>query len=156
MNEFNCSQRLIAEAKTLRKDLSDGTATTGIQKRRQGKPTVDNEIESRVIEFYNSEENSRQLPGKKDTKSVVQPDGTRKLVQKKLVLSNLQELYQSFKEKYPLDKIGFTKFTLLRPKHCVLAGSSGTHTTCVCTLHENVKLMLQGANYSLLLMYLKI
>lgn len=33
----------------------------------------------------------------------------------------------------------------LRPKHCVLAGTSGTHCVCVCTIHQNVKLMLCGA-----------
>lgn len=43
-----------------------------------------------------------------------------------------------------LIKIGFSKFAELRPKHCVLAGSSGTYTVCVCTHHENVKLMLKA------------
>ena len=46
-----------------------------------------------------------------------------------------------FKEKFPNHKIGFSKFAELRPKHCVLAGASGTHSVCVCTIHQNVKLM---------------
>ena len=33
----------------------------------------------------------------------------------------------------------------LRPKHCILAGASGTHSVCVCTIHQNVKLMVLGA-----------
>jgi hypothetical protein len=33
----------------------------------------------------------------------------------------------------------------LRPKECVLAGGSGTHSVCVCTIHQNMKLMFQGA-----------
>ena len=36
-------------------------------------------------------------------------------------------------------KIGFTEFC---PKECVLPGSSGTHSVCVCTKHQNVKLMV--------------
>ena len=38
--------------------------------------------------------------------------------------------------------IRFPKFAQLRPKHCVLAGPTGTHNVCVGVYHENVKLML--------------
>ena len=41
-------------------------------------------------------------------------------------------------------KIGLSKFAELRPKECVLAGASGTHNVCVCTIHQNVKLMLSA------------
>ena len=34
---------------------------------------------------------------------------------------------------------------MLRPKNVALAGASGTHSVCVCTLHQNVKLMLEGS-----------
>lgn len=34
----------------------------------------------------------------------------------------------------------------LRPKYCVLEGTSGTHSVCVCSIHENVKLLIDGAN----------
>ena len=36
----------------------------------------------------------------------------------------------------------FSKFAELRPKHCILAGASGTHSVCVCTIHQHLKLML--------------
>ena len=68
--------------------------------------------------------------------------GKRVHVQKRLVLSNLREVYHEFKEKFPDRKIGFSKFAELRPKHCILAGASGTHAVCVCTIHQNVKLMM--------------
>ena len=50
-----------------------------------------------------------------------------------------------FKEKYPIEsnpkhKVGFNKFSELRPKECILAGASGTHTVCVCMIHQNQKL----------------
>ena len=34
---------------------------------------------------------------------------------------------------------------MLRPKECVLAGSSGTHSVCICTTHNNVKLLMTGS-----------
>ena len=46
--------------------------------------------------------------------------------------------------------MGFSKFAELRPKHCVLAGASGTHSVCVCTIHQNVKLMINGAGLPVL------
>ena len=49
---------------------------------------------------------------------------------------------------YPNVKVGFSKFASLRPKNVVLLGGSGTHSVCVCTIHQNVKLMLEGAKIS--------
>ena len=43
-----------------------------------------------------------------------------------------------------MKSVGFSKFADLCPKHCVLAGASGTHAVCVCTIHQNVKLMMVG------------
>src|ERR1051325_4872724 len=39
----------------------------------------------------------------------------------------------------------YSKFAELRLKECILAGASGTHAVCVCTIHKNMKLMFQGA-----------
>ena len=76
------------------------------------------------------------MPGTKDYVSV----GKRVHKQKRLLLCNLKELYSAFKEKYPDSKIGFSKFCSLRPKWCVTVSSSGTHSVCVCTIHQNTKL----------------
>lgn len=138
---FNASSRLIRSTKnSIENRISDQEHSM----KKKGRQSLDIGTEEKVVQFYENEENSKQLPGKKDVKSVRQADGTRKQMQKKLILCNLSELYESFKEKYPNDKISFSKFASLRPQHCVLAGSSGTHTVCVCTVHENVKLMLEG------------
>ena len=85
-----------------------------------------------VSGFYESDETSRIMPGKKDFVSVWKVEGQTH-VQKRLVLCNLRELYRMFKDKYPNESIGFFKFAELRPKHCVLAGASGTHSVCICT-----------------------
>lgn len=41
--------------------------------------------------------------------------------------------------------VSLSKFAQLRPKWCVFAGSSGTHSVCVCTIHQNFKTMLDAA-----------
>lgn len=54
--------------------------------------------------------------------------------QKYLIVSNLNEVFQKFKEIFPEIEIGFSKFVSLRPKEYVLAEASGTHSVYVCTL----------------------
>ena len=105
---------------------------------------IDSETLIHVGQFYESDEVSRLMPGKKDFISVKQGE-QRVQVQKRLILNNLKELYQLFKDNHPNGKVGFSKFAKLRPKHCVPAGTSGTHSICVCFIHQNVKLMIIGA-----------
>ena len=102
------------------------------------------EIVDRVTSFYKREDISREMPGIKDKVSVM-VNGQRVSRTKHLILSNLKEVYQKFKDVFPGTEIGFSKFASLRPKECVLAGASGTHSVCVCTIHQNVKLMIHGA-----------
>jgi len=94
----------------------------------------------RVTDFYQSDEYSRQCPGKKDVVSVI-VEGKRVLKQKRLLLVNLKELHLEYVKKYN-DKVGFSKFAVLRPKWCVSVNSAGMHSVCVCQYHQNVKLLL--------------
>ena len=57
-------------------------------------------------------------------------------------LQNLKELHSILKSKYPARQIGFSKFCGLCPKWCVLPRSSGTHSVCVCSHHQNMQLIL--------------
>ena len=78
------------------------------------------------------------LPGKKDTVSVPK----KKYVSKRLLLLNFKKLYAAYKLKYPEHKTDFSKCASLHPKRCILVGPKGTHSFCVCTIHQNMKLML--------------
>ena len=98
-----------------------------------------------VLQLYEDDEYSRQMPGKKDYVSISK--GVHK--QKRLVLNNLHELYTAFKEKHPDIKVGFSKFCELRPKWCVLAGSTGTHSVCVCSIHQNAKLLVDAMDWDI-------
>lgn len=85
------------------------------------------------------------MPHKKETVTV-KVDGHKEIKQKHLLLYDVKILHSMFKEKYPQYPIGLSKFAELRPKWCVLAGASGTHSVCVCTTHQNVKLMIDAVN----------
>ena len=63
---------------------------------------------------------------------------------KYLLLYNLKELYSAFVFHYPKNEIGFSKFASVHPKWCILAGPKGTHSVCVCTVCQNLKLMLSA------------
>ena len=136
--EFGASNYMVRKAKALVKEK--GILSTPNPKPGHVLPAETTDL---VRNFYECDEVSRMMPGRKDYVSVKQAD-ERVQVQKRLVLSNLKEVYQVFKEKYPDKPIGFSKFADLRPKHCILAGASGTHAVCVCTIHQNVKLMMMG------------
>ncbi len=137
-SEFRASNFMARKSKQL--VIEKGILST--PNPRPGRSLPQTSIEA-VVHFYESDENSRMMPGKKDCISVRGAEG-RITMQKRLILSNLRELYRSFKDKHPEQKIGFSKFAELRPRHCVLAGASGTHSVCVCTIHQNMKLMMQN------------
>ena len=81
-----------------------------------------------------------------DTVKVLDPvTGQKQKKQKRLICSTLRESYHLFKEKYPAVKVGFSTFAALRPHECLLPGPEGTHNVCVCTTHQNMKLMIEGA-----------
>lgn len=145
--EFNCSYWYALAAKK----LSAGTEleTKVSESTRPGNRSIDSNVRQRVIEYYEDQENVREMPGKKDVKSVKNPDGSRTQRQKKQLIFNLRELYSNFIDNNPDFRIGFAKFAELRPQHCVLAGAAGTHTVCVCTIHQNLKLMMEGELYFL-------
>ena len=88
------------------------------------------------------------MPGKKDFLSVRNETGEKEHCQKRLVLCNLTEAYRQFKTLHPDIKV---KFAELRPKDCVLAGATGTHSVCVCIMHQNVKLMMAGGQLEALI-----
>lgn len=135
-SEFGVSDYMARKCKQLVRDK-------GVLSSPDPKPgqALSLDIIKTVTDFYESDEVSRMMPGKKDFVSTKQ-QGQRIQVQKRLILGNLKEVY------CPNKKIGFSKFAELRPKCCILAGASGTHSVCVCTIHQNVKLMFVGAKLS--------
>ena len=110
---------------------------------------LNSETKQLITEFYESDEVSRLLPGKKDCVSVKLTDGSKTRVQKRLLLSNLSEICVHFKEGNPNVSVGFSTFATLQLKWCVTVGASGSHSIGVYTYHQNVKLMLSVVNPAL-------
>ena len=141
---FEVSEYLIRIARTLKK--YQGILAVPLNKIGKILP---NDVIQLVELFYQDDEYSRLMPGKKDYVSVGKRRGGRVHEQKRLLLCNLHELYTLFKEKNPDVKIGFSKFCSLRPKWCVSAGSAGTHSVCVCTHHQNTILLLTAIKWNI-------
>lgn len=133
--EFKVSEYTVRKARELLKEKG----VIALPEPRKGK-VLEQATVDLVVSFYQNDEYSRIMPGKKDKVSI----SKNVHQQKRLLLCNLNELYAAFKFEYPAIKIGFSKFCMLRPKWCVLAGSSGTHGVCVCSIHQNVILLLQA------------
>ena len=132
--EFNVTNYVVGKARALKQ--SKGILAYPLKKVGHG---ISGEIKQNVTNFFESDEISRMCPGMKDFVPV-RIDGEKVHKQKRLILCNLDEAYQAFKAKHPC-KIGFSKFCELRPKWCITVGARGTHSVCVCTQQQNVKLM---------------
>lgn len=142
--EFGCSWQFAKKAKDLRNANGILAETTAKAGKKLPTSTVEN-----VVKFYTSDENSRVMAGKKEVVSVKDKDG-RSLKQKRLLLLDLRGLFILYKEIYSMFPLSFSKFCQIRPKECVLAGGSGTHSVCVCIVHQNCKLMLDAIDIKVL------
>jgi hypothetical protein len=79
------------------------------------------------------------MPDKKFFMSV-KKDGKWINVQKKLILCNLKETFNKFKDDFRHVKIGFSKLCKLRTRQVILVGAAGNHSVCVRVQHQNIKL----------------
>ena len=141
MKEFGATQYMVRKSR----EVKAKRGILGQSNKRRGK-ALSEELKAEVVAFYELDENSRMCPGMKDTVKDLDKDGETVKHQKRLVLSNLKELHAAWKETHPTKNVGFSTFASLRPKWCVLAGASGTHSVCVCKYHQNPKLMVEAAN----------
>ena len=111
--ELGASNFTVRKAKAL-------VAASGILTTPNPKPgrSLPQKTQDLVINFYEDDENSRLMPGKKDCVSVRRPQG-RVTMQNRLVLTNLWELHRLFKDRHPEVKVGFSKFAELCVHHIV-------------------------------------
>ena len=107
---------------------------------------ISDEIRKSVIEFYYRPEISRELPGKNDQVTVVNPnDGTKERVSKKILEVSLTEAYNEYKKEFPLNKIGHSMFEKLRPRDVTFA-KLHHRQVCCCIYHVNIELLLKKLN----------
>ena len=96
-------------------------------------------LNKKVLDFYNRDDVSTALPGKKDAKKVKRK---RKLVQKHVLNDYLNNLYQKFMSENVQIKYSFSTFAPVRPSNFTLANFAN-RKTCLCTQHQNLALKLK-------------
>lgn len=101
-------------------------------------------MKQRILDYYVNDENTYTCPGKKDFVSKIDESGKKIFVQKKLLLYTVRDLYLKFLEEYTGNEKppSCSYFMSLKPDECIHAGNPGSHTICVCSEHQNVKLKL--------------
>ena len=98
---------------------------------------------SKVVDFFNEDHISSQTPGVKDCIILRLSNGSKEYVQKRYMLYTLKEAYGLFCLENVDVNVSFSKFAELRPPH-VLLQKDMPHNMCLCKIHENVRLLLQG------------
>lgn len=133
----NCSDHAVKKAVDFKHKF--GILAKPNRKPRSG---ITDEVKQLVRSTYEDDEMSRIMPGAKDKVSL----GKNEHAQKRLLLCTVKELYNYFVAKHSEAKIKLTSFYSLKPKWCIQPGKSGTHTVCVCAIHQNVVLLCDAVN----------
>lgn len=108
----------------------------GTRDKKKGSRSLPEDISKKVLDFFETDEISRMMPGKRDC-VIVRENGQKTYLQKRLMLHTLGDAYKIFCEKNGQNSaISFSSFVKLRPKNCVFPFSPGTTNPCVCILHE--------------------
>ncbi|XP_033625038.1 uncharacterized protein LOC117288334 [Asterias rubens] len=105
---------------------------------------LDEDTKKKVIEFYLKDDISWQAPGRKDRVIIRSTDKhgnkMKTTLQARYMLMALSEAHKLLCRENDIS-VGLSKFCDLRPKHVKLFDSI-PHNVCVCTYHENVRLLL--------------
>lgn len=110
------------------------------QKRR--KDQISNEIKESVQNFFLAPDISREVPDKRAAIKI--QDGAKKrLVQRHYMTLTMKDAFDIYRNLYPENKIGFTKFTILRPQQ-VKKVSETNRKTCLCPLCCNIALKIEA------------
>ena len=112
-------------------------------KREQRSLSID--IKNSVVNFYNRDDISYQMPGKRDFIVVDDDTGQRITLQKRILLFSIREAYELFLVENQNQNLSLsvTSFNEVRPVN-VLVQSSMPHRNCLCSYHENVNLLLKS------------
>ena len=140
---FNVTEYMVRTARNVTKEKGILEIPDSIH--RHG---LSDQLLGRVKSFYEEDQISQMCAGKKDFVTIKSSHGKKEHHQKRLILYNIREAYLQYKSTFLDDKIGLSKFAELRLKWCRTVGQSGSHV-CVCTYHQNVKLILSAVNPTL-------
>lgn len=103
------------------------------------KPQNVSQDELTVKRFYERDNISTCLPGKKDFLVKKDEVGKKVLVRKRVLNDSKDNIFKIFKEEHPDIKMGRTKFFSLNPDHVLSFKKMPTYS-CQCKIHENYRL----------------
>lgn len=103
----------------------------------RGNKRLDNRVEQSVLDFYVSDEVSRETSHKKQ---VIRPSPNRAPIALRFLHLTIEETFAQFKMNHPDIQIGRSKFFSLRPSW---VREKVPHEHCLCLYHENADLLLQ-------------
>lgn len=105
---------------------------------------LSNEITSVVLKFYNDDRYSSVMPGKKDSVSTHDNNGVN-LHSKKIDFDELKRVAPTFSRGASQRYHWIFQFCHVTPKAlCFGRIEWHTHCVCVCSVHQNIKLMILG------------
>ena len=108
-----------------------------VQKRKR-KPILKAELTKRVTDFYECDDVSRCMPGKREAKNV---EGEKKQV--RILNDYLANIHETFCLEEPTFKVSYSTFCKLRLKN-IKVTSLLSRNTCLCTIHQNMALKLKS------------
>jgi hypothetical protein len=113
---------------------------------KQHSHKVTEDVKAAIKAFYQSDEISRHLAGKKETMVVRDAEGKR-TVSKRVLMNNLKETYLLFCNEHKDIKVGLTTFCELRPAH-VQPVNSKSQEVCCCPHCENPQILFRSVTWS--------
>ena len=87
------------------------------EKKKVQRLGITNDIDEIVKGFYQLDNISQQLPGKKDFRTIRHADRSIEKIQKRVMLLTLSETFNEFKKSFPESQISKSKFYKLKPIH---------------------------------------
>ncbi|CAF3102305.1 unnamed protein product [Rotaria sp. Silwood2] len=104
--------------------------------------TLPLKVKEAILHYYERDDISYQMPGKRDT-IVVKEYAGKKTYQKRILLYNLREIHHMFLQDNPGIDVSRSVFAQLRPQH-IMVKSSMSHRVCLCLYHQNVSLLIDA------------
>ncbi|CAM4915698.1 unnamed protein product [Rotaria socialis] len=102
-------------------------------------------LKTDIHNFYQRDDISYQLPDKRGTVVVKDDDGKKVTYQKRILINNLRETYEFFKDENKSIDLSRSSFADLRLVF-VVSKSALAHRNCLCVYHENVRLLLKDVD----------
>ena len=102
-------------------------------------------VKTEVENFYLRDDISYQLPGKRDVVVVKDSNGSKVTYQKRILLNNLRETFELFKEENNNVNMSRSSFAEFRPAFAIPKAALA-HRNCLCLYHENICLLLKSVD----------